>query len=365
MHSHQQVLDQGNNYCNAHPSPSSPLARSEWYSPNSWPSSTPARPVTDAFAILPEQDIDELKLVNDSDLDSASCYAQSYERAGHYDSAKRLYRRMIAACRNRLHPDQSLLAQYSAAEKRAHLAKYLGLPEDAWSFSPVSDGRTLSYYRPGGTRYVPGWQSPSIDALKSQPEKVAALTPHFASLLDDVDKAKDLSLNAKRAYSKRIYAMMETCSANSKGAAIAQRAKSLTSNYERAIGCLTMEDQLVQTASKLERRSAYDLAEKMIREAIEISDKNLGANDPETIALYVQLAQLYEQQKKYDQAKAMFEFALAKYRKMPIQGRSYVSALESYGDMLGREMGDKRTSEAIYEEARAYYRRNEKTAKTQ
>ncbi len=95
----------------------------------------------------------------------------------------------------------------------------------------------------------------------------------------------------------------------------------------------------------------------MYREALLIRTKNLGETDPETIAEYGELAHLQAEQKHYPQALALYEQSLTDYRKLPAPGSAYGAMLESYGDLL-TQLKQQKKADAVYEEARAYYKRN-------
>jgi tetratricopeptide (TPR) repeat protein len=104
----------------------------------------------------------------------------------------------------------------------------------------------------------------------------------------------------------------------------------------------------------LERDGQYEGAEKLYKQALLIKQKNLGPENPESIAQNSDLARVSAARGRKSQACKYYEDGLKALRKLPNPGRAYATMLESYGDMLDR-MNDKTRAEKIYEEARIYH----------
>jgi tetratricopeptide (TPR) repeat protein len=123
--------------------------------------------------------------------------------------------------------------------------------------------------------------------------------------------------------------------------------------------CLEVAAKLDQTASRLESHYLFAKAEDMHRESLEIKSKNLGANNAEILTSLNGLARTLSLQKKYKEAIAAYQKALAFYNaNKQFQDRGYASVLESYAQVLASS-GQKAKADKVYEDARAFYRQHE------
>lgn len=126
--------------------------------------------------------------------------------------------------------------------------------------------------------------------------------------------------------------------------------------------CLEMASKLNATAFALETKAKPEMATKLYKEALDIKQKNLAANDPETASQLVDLARAEAAQQHYKVAQELFERALAILRKTKnSDASSLISALESYGMMLN-DWHHEAKADVIYEEAKTVYK-NSKSAK--
>jgi tetratricopeptide (TPR) repeat protein len=120
--------------------------------------------------------------------------------------------------------------------------------------------------------------------------------------------------------------------------------------------CLEVAAKLDETASQLESRDLFHKAEEMHRESLDIKIRNLGPNNPEILSSLNGLARTLSVQKKYKEADAAYQKALAFYNaNKRIKDRAYANVLESYAQMLVCS-GQKTRADKVYEESRAFYR---------
>jgi phosphohistidine phosphatase SixA len=126
--------------------------------------------------------------------------------------------------------------------------------------------------------------------------------------------------------------------------------------------CLEMASKLNATAFALETKAKPEMATKLYKEALDIKQKNLSANDPETASQFVDLARSEAAQQHYKVAEEHYERALAILRRTKnSDASSLISALESYGMMLN-DWHHEAKAGVIYEEAKTVYK-NSKSAK--
>ncbi len=272
--------------------------------------------------------IDKLRITTASDINSAEWYARVSERAGRYDNARRIYQRILTFERSNKIANKDAIA---------HTLK------DLERISLVQTAQTLD----ARFQYT-----------------AAAFT--YKRLIEFIDETDYLDVRTKFQMLQRIFGMMTNSEIRPMGSLLSNlpetkkvvtQAASQLDGYRNALQCLDLADQLNAVGWKLEQQALYPKAEKMYREALMIRTKNLGANDPETISEYGELARLEAAQKRYPQAQALYEQSLADYRKLPVPGSAYGAMLQSYGDLL-TQLKQQKKADAVYEEARAYYRQN-------
>ncbi|MBS1996986.1 MAG: tetratricopeptide repeat protein [Cyanobacteria bacterium SZAS LIN-2] len=117
--------------------------------------------------------------------------------------------------------------------------------------------------------------------------------------------------------------------------------------------CLTMAAKLNETADKLEKACEYTMARKLYKEALDIKEKNLGPNAPETTMQILDVARTAGEEKHYSEATALFEKAIALLKKDAARTdkSDLRNALQNYGQLLN-EMKQEKKAEVIYNEAR-------------
>lgn len=131
----------------------------------------------------------------------------------------------------------------------------------------------------------------------------------------------------------------------------------ISAEYEKR-ECLKVAAKLDETANKLESNYLFAKAAEMHRESLDIKSKNLGPNNPEILSSLTGLARTMSVQKKYKEADAAYQKALAFYNaNKQLQDRSYANVLESYAQMLASS-GQKMKADKVYEDARTFYRQH-------
>lgn len=129
--------------------------------------------------------------------------------------------------------------------------------------------------------------------------------------------------------------------------------------------CLQMATKLNETAFALEKKAQPAMAAKLYKEALEIKQKNLTSNDPETASQLVDLARSEASQQHYDTAQLHYEKALGMLRRnKEIDPSTLISALESYGMMLN-DWHHEAKATAIYDEAKDVYNRSRNASASQ
>lgn len=119
--------------------------------------------------------------------------------------------------------------------------------------------------------------------------------------------------------------------------------------------CMHMADSLNQTALRLELKAQPEMASKLYKEALEIKQMNLRADDPDTAAQLVDLARSEAEQHKFAESQVHYEKALTILRKnSKADPADTISALESYGMMLNDWNHGAKATE-IYDEAKALH----------
>ncbi len=279
--------------------------------------------------VLSNEQIDKLRTATASDINSAEWYARISERAGRYDNARRIYQRILTA------------------ERSNPIAKKCARTQTLKDLERISLAQTAQTL-----------------AARFQYTEAAAT---YKKLIESIDANDYLDVRTKFQLLKKIFGLMTTTFENTpmgwvlsnfpEPKKVVAQAASQLDGYRKSLQCLDLADQLNAVGWKLEQQGIYPKAEKMYREALMIRTKNLGENDPETIAEYGELAHLQAEQKHYPQALALYEQSLTDYRKLPAPGSTYGAMLQSYGDLLS-QLKQQKKADAVYEEARAYYRQN-------
>ena len=103
--------------------------------------------------------------------------------------------------------------------------------------------------------------------------------------------------------------------------------------------------------SALYQQGRYSEAEPYAKEALRLSTEEFGPNDPTTVAILNNLAELYRAQGKYAEAEPLYQRSLAiKEKTLGPEHPDVATSLENYATLL-RETG--RNNEATRMEARA------------
>ncbi len=335
MSEHERVLNEGINVHKQHAVPnlhSWPLDRIPYSIVNDY---TPSRREYDLRNSLRwlEGSIESLPLNSLSHRQTAEGYAEQFEELGMYAPAQKLYERLVAAKQADKEVDQYELIRSTKSLERVKLCQ---------------SAHELRIKRN---------HSAAIEDLGKVVENISTSDmslPTKASLLKKV-KA-DINQTVEEQGTRSGLTAEEVINSQKTKA----RAEELSTNWKRELECLGMAQKLDRTAWSLERDGQLPMAEKLYKQALQIKQKNLGFDDPETLAQNADLARLSAASGHKAEACKYYEEALKALRKPPNQGRTYASMLESYGDLLDR-MHEKTRAEKIYEEARNYY---EKTGTT-
>jgi tetratricopeptide (TPR) repeat protein len=319
MTTHQQVLDAGSNYFQTHEGTTS--SGTGGIHVNGTPAMfipLDTAPVEGAFAtdivseyayqsiLLPTTNLDTIRLTSESDLSSAELYAQAYEVGGNYIAAKCLYQRILAFRRV--------------------------------NFRTTVDSTLKDINR--------------VDLCQIARGQFSNGAADYVQVLDSIASAKNINLKTKLALMKTISKEIAACKVST--VRLIQRAQKYCDDYKRELQCLYMAEDLNKAAFKLERNGMYAMAEKLYKEALAIKTKNLGVNDPDTLAQYGDLARLSGEQGHVTEAIALYEKALVSYRKLPSKGTGYSTLLQNYGDMLAQAKQQGKANQ-IYNEDKAFY----------
>lgn len=334
MSTNQQILDEGQQYYTDHGGGSSPSLGFPFdcVSPIPYVSPTQKSSLQNTYSVLgaqvesdssvpirSDEGIDHLPLVTITQMESAELTACYYESTGAYETARRLYQRILTAMTKNSAINQNF--EHSIRQDLDRVSLY----------RQAQDGENKKQY--------------------------AKAVLDYQLLVTNIASQKDLNLKAKLDLLQPILSKLERLLdrhvAEAKEAQI--QVQSLYNQYkERAIGCLHMAENLDHVAWKLEKTESYAMAEKLYKQSLDIKEKNLGNNNPYTLFAYGDLARLDADQEHYKDAQNIYEQTLASFRRLPNPGALYASMLQDYGDMLNRsKQPDK--AEKIYREAREYF----------
>jgi len=274
------------------------------------------------FAILPTDQISEIVLKNSSELYAAECYARVYESTGDFDSARKLYLRVLGVRKSKFNSDPSSIQTVEAALARVEMFRDAGAAD-----------------RFGNDDFA---------------------VRRYTRVIDTVDRSKNLDLKTKQKLLNRVISLLGFDPVKNNLEAIKQskRASQLCDGYKRAMQCLGMADALTSTAFKLEVRGSYELSEKLFRDALAIKEKNLGVSNPETLSQCGDIARLYRDQGRFAESQKLYEQTLASYRKLSNPGTTYATMLENYLDLLTC-MKQASRADQIGREVTAYYKRTD------
>lgn len=273
---------------------------------------------------LREKTINLVSLTTLSERQSAEKLAEEFEERGMYLAAQKLYKRLLEAQQWSTKAEQDVLPNTFKSLERAKLCQS------------------------------------GIEAIESKQYSVA---------IDSVDKAvENIRTTSFDTYTKSVLLtqLMNNFNAvlskdgnpnlSSEDELKAQKVKTDAEEqilaWKREMECLGMAQKLDRTAWKLELSGQYEMAEKLYKQALLIKHKNLGAESLETLAQNGDLARVCVALGRKREACRYYEDALKALRNHPNPGRTFVTMLENYGDMLDR-LHEKSKSERIYEEARA------------
>jgi tetratricopeptide (TPR) repeat protein len=255
-----------------------------------------------------------------TEIQSAELLASELEAAAKYDIAKKLLEKILLARMNIAPKNEACVARIRTDIRRVATLQSAGEYVKRGQISGA-----LSLYRQAITYIV---SAKTIDLY----DKLAFLTP----ISHDLDK-----IAAK----------------GSKGTReLLERTRDLCTVYRRSLDCIQMAEELDRSGWRLEKSGFTHMAEKAFKESLDIKRKNLGLNDPDTLAAYGDLARLSADRGQFTAAESIYEEALSQYRKLSDPGAPYANMLEAYGDMLNRRHQTAK-AEKIYAEARRFYQR--------
>jgi Tetratricopeptide repeat len=265
------------------------------------------------------EQIDNLPLKTTTQIESAELGVKELAAATEYDAAQRLLQRILAA-------------------------RIRVTPNDRGDIEAIRDDiRRITMIRTANA-YEKGKQLP------------AALST-YNLLIESIDSARDLDLAAKLAFLSPVSSRLDKIAAGGSTEArqLQLKVADLCTGYRRSLDCIHMAERLDANGWRLEKAGMTEMAQKAFKESLEIKTKNLGQDDPDTLAAYGDQARLCADEGRFAEASDIYERTLAKYRKLQNRGTPYASILESYGDMLNRT-GHTAKANAIYAEARNYYK---------
>jgi tetratricopeptide (TPR) repeat protein len=265
------------------------------------------------------EQIDDLPLKTTTQIESAELGVRELAAATEYDAAQRLLQRILAA-------------------------RIRVTPNDRGDIEAIRDD----------IRRITMIQAAS--AYEKDKQLPAALS-NYNLVIESIDSARDLDLAAKLAFLSPVSSRLDKIGAdgNKEARQLQLKVADLCTGYRRSLDCIHMAERLDANGWRLEKAGMTEMAQKAFKESLEIKTKNLGQDDPDTLAAYGDQARLCADEGHFAEAQDIYERTLAKYRKLQNRGTPYASMLESYGDMLNR-MGHTAKANAIYAEARNYYK---------
>ena len=111
-------------------------------------------------------------------------------------------------------------------------------------------------------------------------------------------------------------------------------------------------DLLLKTANYLHDRAQYEQAEPLHQRALDIREKALGPDHPNTATSLNNLAALYDNQGRYEQAEPLYQRALAILEKARPCHPNLASCLDNYAALL-QQMGRETEAAEMKERAKA------------
>jgi tetratricopeptide (TPR) repeat protein len=269
------------------------------------------------------ENVSVLPLESQNQIKAAESYARQYEELGMYSQAALLYERLLKNVDKKGSPEAT---SRTADFQRARMCSEIRLSEiSSKNFSKAIDKLN---------KIVKGISVAEIDLYsKSQLLKRAKFTL--------IDRLAQLAASNSGVSSDEV----------AKYRKLTSHADELLTSWKRELQCLGMASELDRTAFKLETQGEYEMAERLYRQSQAIKAKNLGAESNETLAQYADFARLCSARGHNDEAIKYYEIAVQELRKKANQDRTYISILESYGDLLDRT-NHKAEADKIYEEAR-------------
>lgn len=270
-----------------------------------------------------EKTINLLSLSTLSEKQSGEKLAEEFEERGMYSAAQKLYKRLLEAQQWSIKAEQEILPNTVKNLDRAKLCQSGIEAITAKQYSVAIDSLDKA---------VENIRTTSFDTF-TKSELLTQLMNNFKAILSK-DANPSLSSGEELKAQK-----------------VKTDAEEQLLTWKREMECLGMAQKLDRTAWKLELAGQYAMAEKLYRQALLIKHKNLGAESLETLAQNGDLARVCVALGRKREACRYYEDALKALRNHPNPGRTYVTMLENYGDMLDR-MHEKSRAERIYEEAR-------------
>ncbi len=336
MSEHEQVLNEGMKMHKQYGlPPRSSFGRRELYSvPSSQPrqfryvdDSTPSQreQASREYWSLREKAVDSRRLDTLTERLSAEKEALEFEEIGRFTPAKKLYERLLSIQKAKSDSHEIDLNKTIKNLERANLCEfsYKNFAIKQYSVALDSLDKVIDNIR--ASSFDMYTKSVLMTQLMNN-FKLAALSKDSSSGLSSEDTRRAEKLNTQ--VEEQILA------------------------WKREMECLGMAQKLDRTAWKLELSGQYEMAEKLYKQALLIKHKNLGAESLETLAQNGDLARVCVALGRKREACRYYEDALKALRNHPNPGRTFVTMLENYGDMLDR-LHEKSKSERIYEEARA------------